>query len=74
MIDREVELELETHRRRVGRELTAEEIRDIHRSPTHHGWIRHCKANHEHNSKRLRAEGWVQVETAPGVWEWRRAQ
>lgn len=71
-LDREVQDELQRHRVRVGRAFCAEEIVQIHQSPKMHGWIRFCKANHEHNARRLRSEGWSQVEIKPGVWGWER--
>lgn len=77
-IDQEVAEELQRHRVRVrlehGRDLSVDEVKEIHRSPKRHGWIRHCKANHEHNAARLRSEGWSQVEIERGVWEWRKLQ
>lgn len=73
-LDKEVAEELETHRRRVGRELSSEEILEVMKSPTMHAYIRWRKQCREHDVKRLQAEGWVQMETASGVWEWRRAQ
>jgi hypothetical protein len=67
-VDQVVAGELARYRKQVGRELTAEEIEQIHRSPTMHGWLRFCKANHEHNSVRLRAQGWTLSEGDFGVW------
>jgi hypothetical protein len=54
--------------------LTAEEVEEIHQSPKMHCWIHWCKSTHEHNKKRLVAEGWVQVEYEPGNWRWERKQ
>lgn len=65
ILDKEVQAELIRYQKQVRRELTAEEVKEIHRSPRMHGWIRFCKANHEHNSARLRAQGWVWVECKP---------
>jgi hypothetical protein len=58
-VDQEVAEELIRYRKQVGHELTGEEIQEIHQSPRMHGWIRFCKVTHEHNSARLRTEGWV---------------
>jgi len=73
-VDNEVADERIRYQKRVGRELTPEEIEEIHQSPKMHGWIRFCRANHGHNSARLRAEGWELVECKPGNWRWERKQ
>jgi hypothetical protein len=73
-VDKEVADELARYRTQVGRELTAEETAEIMRSPKMHCWIRWCKSTHEHNKKRLVAEGWVQVEYEPGNWRWEKKQ
>jgi hypothetical protein len=73
-VDKEVAAELARYRKQVGRELTAEETAEIMRSPKMHCWIRWCKSTHEHNKKRLVAEGWVQVEYEPGNWRWEKKQ
>jgi hypothetical protein len=70
----EVADELARYRKQVGRELTAKEVEEIHQSPKMHCWIRWCKSTHEHNKKRLVAEGWVQVEYEPGNWRWEKKQ
>jgi hypothetical protein len=65
-VDTEVMEELQRHRDRVGRELSCEEVKEIHRHPRMHGWIRYCRTNHEHR----KAQGWVLV---PGLvgWQWK---
>jgi hypothetical protein len=73
-LDKVVVAELVAHRRRVGRELSGDEIAEVHASPTHHGWIRYCQSNHEHNARRLRAQGYTLVERLPGVWGWGKVQ
>jgi hypothetical protein len=73
-VDKEVADELARYRKQVGRELTAKEVEEIHQSPKMHCWIRWCKSTHEHNKKRLVAEGWVQVEYEPGNWRWEKKQ
>lgn len=67
-VDKEVERELKRYRQQVGRELTESEVTEIHRSPKMHGWVRHCRTNHEHNAKRLRAQGWCLSEGDHGYW------
>jgi hypothetical protein len=67
-LDKEVADELTRYRKVVGRELTETEIEEIHRYPKMHGWIRCCKLNHEHNAKRLRAQGYVLSEGTHGTW------
>jgi len=71
-VDKEVSEELIRYRKQVGRELTAEEIGEIRQFPRMHAWIRFCRANHEHNSALLRAEGWELVEYKPGNWRWEK--
>jgi len=71
-VDKGVADELIRYRKQVGRALTGEEIEEICQSPRMHGWIRFCKGNHEHNSARLRAEGWELAEYKPGHWRWER--
>jgi hypothetical protein len=73
-LDKVVVAELIAHRRRVGRELSADEIAEVHASPTHHGWIRYCRSAHEHNARRLRGQGYTLVERLPGVWGWGKVQ
>jgi hypothetical protein len=67
-VDNEVADELIRYQKQVGRELTAEEVNEIHQSPKMHGWIRFCKTNHEHNSARRRAQGWTLSEGDHGHW------
>lgn len=71
-IDKEVKLELELQRARLNRELTPEEVRLIHYSPKMHGWIAHCRANHERVVVHLKARGYTMVEHEPGIWGWER--
>ena len=71
-VDKEVADELARYQKQVGRELTRKEVEEVHRSPKMHGWIRWCKSTHEHNKKRLVAEGRMQVEYKPGYWQWLR--
>ena len=73
-VDQEVLDELARYQKVVGRELTAEELEEIQRSPKMRCWIRWCKSTHEHNKKQLIAEGWVPVEYKPGNWRWERKQ
>jgi hypothetical protein len=67
-LDKEVQAELIRYQKQTSRELTAEEVKEIHQSPRMHGWIRFCTANHEHNSARLRAQGWTLSEGDHGYW------
>lgn len=73
-VDQDVADELIRYQKEVRCELTAEEMDEIRWPPRLHGWIRFCKANHEHNSARLRAEGWTFVEYKPGEWRWERKE
>jgi hypothetical protein len=73
ILDKAVQTELIRYQKHVGRELTGEEVEEIHQSPRMHGWIRFCKTNHKHNSAGLRAQGWVWVEYKPGNWRWERS-
>jgi len=73
-VDKEVADELARYQNQVGRELTREEVEEIHESPKMHCWIRWCKETHDHNAKRLRAQGWVLIEYKPGNWRWERKQ
>jgi hypothetical protein len=68
ILEKQVQAELIRYQKQVGRELTAEEVEQIHRYPKMHGWIRFCKTNHEHNSARLRAQGWCLSEGDHGYW------
>jgi hypothetical protein len=69
---KEVADELIRYQKQVGRELTAEEVEEIHRSPKMHAYIRWKKKCFEHDSKRLRAEGWMLVDYKPENWRWER--
>ena len=73
-VDKEVADELARYQNQVGRELTREEVEEIHESPKMHCWIRWCKETHDHNAKHLRAQGWVLIEYKPGNWRWERKQ
>ena len=73
-VDNEVRDELIRYQMQVGRELTANEVEEIHQSPKMHGYIRWRKECFKHDAKRLRADGWAWTEWKAGNWRWERKQ